>query len=257
MESLHDHAPAFGQTISGAMSRELHKTAQPLTILQGLLDFMLVRIATGDPTGNRTACTDGKAPRLVSCDDCKCLLQRASEEVPRLAGCFEEIRKLVGLQESPGDIDGFPLTPLVSDLVQNLSGDLIAADVTVVLDRQPNDDSMGVLVHASMSRVSALIRLVLTTLVNCLRAGDQIQIAIKTNDANAEIKLRLSRHFSTAERDALLGKLTSQLQFAQLLSTTVGGELRLSKLPDIVVLSLPKIPSRTTAQDRQRIAMYV
>ena len=30
---------AFDQTIAGAMSRELHKTAQPLTILQGLIEI--------------------------------------------------------------------------------------------------------------------------------------------------------------------------------------------------------------------------
>ncbi len=257
MESVHDPATDFGETISVAISRALHKTAQPLTILQGLLDFMLVRIATHDPTGKPGACAGAKAPLLVSCHDCKCLLQRASEEVPRLAGCFEEIRELIELQKSAGDVDSVPLTPLVTDLLRNLSGDLHAADVTVVFDERPSDDPMGVLVHASMSRVSALIRLVLTTLVNCLRAGDQIRIAIETNGANAEIKLRPSRHFSTGERDALLGTLTSQLHFAQLLSATVGGELRHSKMPDIVVLSLPKIPARPTAQDRQRMAMYV
>ena len=48
LELQRGSAATFHQTIAGVVSRELHKTAQPLTIVQGLLELMLARVSPVD-----------------------------------------------------------------------------------------------------------------------------------------------------------------------------------------------------------------
>jgi signal transduction histidine kinase len=256
LESRSAQNPDFDHTLAGAMSRELHKTAQPLTVLQGLLDLMLERISSGYGSGEN----DGRAGAEASLDNSneyKWLIKRAAEEVPRLTGCLEHVRKLAALQCGAGDVDNFPLSPLVTDVLQNLGSEPHAAEVTVAVKESANADSVRVMANASVSRVSAAIRLVLTALVNRLSAGDQIEIIIETDGSNAEIKFRPSRQFATAEQDFLLSSLPSELQFAYLLLGSVGGELRFSKTIDIVALSLPAVASRQVASGEQRKTLHV
>jgi signal transduction histidine kinase len=245
----------FDHTLAGAMSRELHKTAQPLTVLQGLLDLMLERISSGYSGENGEAA--GAEASLENSNEYKYLLKRAAEEVPRLTGCLEHVRKLAALQCGARDVDNFPLAPLVTDVLQNLGSDFYSADITVAVKESANADSMSVMVNASVSRVSAAIRLVLTALVNRLSAGDQIEIIIETDGSVAEIKFRPSKKSATAEHDFLLSSLPSELQFAYLLLGSVAGELRFSKTIDIVVLSLPAAAPRPVATAEQRKTLHV
>jgi signal transduction histidine kinase len=65
------------------ISRELHQTAQPLTVLQGLLELALLRSHTAEEYRN--------------------IIERAMEESRRVSGCFDHVRELVQLEEDrPG-----------------------------------------------------------------------------------------------------------------------------------------------------------
>ncbi|MGA7575457.1 MAG: hypothetical protein WCA97_15840, partial [Terriglobales bacterium] len=192
LESHDDRAAAFEQTIAGAMSRELHKTAQPLTILQGLIELMIARTSSGDSCGKFHKHGGEEALRMAGCDECRLFLERAGEEVPRLASSFESVRNLAALQRPAQDVAVFPLAPLVTDVVQDLGRDFELAGITVTVDRfddRPGDSQdasrNGLLVNASSSRVSTAVRLVLSMLVDCLRAGDQVWISIETDGGNA------------------------------------------------------------------------
>ena len=255
-ELSRDRAAAFDQTIAGAMSRELHKTAQPLTILQGLLEFMAARVSTGDDCKTFLERAGKEAPRLAACDECRCFLKRAGEELPRLASCFEDVRKLAGLQRPARDVAEFPLLPLVTDVLQTLRGDL---DISVVFDAPRNGESMKVTVNASHSRVFTAVRLVLTTLVDGLSAGDRIDISLEMAYSSAVLRFRPSRQspLAGAEHDSLLSTLTSQLEFAELQLASVGGELRVDNTPDMVVVSLPAVVPLSDGHDRAGEKMHV
>lgn len=259
MESQRDRDTAFDKTIAGAMSRELHKTAQPLTILQGLLEFMTARVSAGDECSKFIERAGNDAPQLVGCDECRCFLKRAGEELPRLATYFNDVRKLAGLQRPARDITHFPLSVLVKDVEQNLRSDLYIAGITVVVDVEPNAGGRSVMVNASHSRVFTAVRLVLTTLADCVYAGDRITISVGSDGSNAMINFLSSRHSSVAiaERDLWRRTVTAQLEYAQLLFASAGGELRLDEAPEIVVMSLPTVASAPANQDERGKAMHV
>jgi len=240
LESQCNGATAFDQAITAAVSRELHRTAQPLTILQGLLELMLSSVSTAE--------------------ECKSSLERAIEEVHRLTSCFDDVRKLVGLQRSASDIGSVPLSMLVADVLQNLRSQLDIAGIAVVFNTQPNEKSMNVAVNVSHSRVFNAVRLVLVTLVDCLHTGDQIKISIGRNDSNATIvfwPLRHSQPGVIEEQYLLLSARISRLEFAQVLFSSVGGEVHLNETSGVVVMSLPAAASQPATQDRQRRAMHV
>jgi signal transduction histidine kinase len=266
LESHDDRAAAFEQTIAGAMSRELHKTAQPLTILQGLIELMIARTSSGDSCGKFHKHGGEEALRMAGCDECRLFLERAGEEVPRLASSFESVRNLAALQRPAQDVAVFPLAPLVTDVVQDLGRDFELAGITVTVDRfddRPGDSQdasrNGLLVNASSSRVSTAVRLVLSMLVDCLRAGDQVWISIETDGGNAAIKFQLSRpsQVPISQHDLLPIALTSQLEFASLLFASVGGALSIGESPDLVVLSMPTVASPSAAQDMHRRETHV
>ena len=66
-----------GQAANSAISRELHQTAQPLTVLQGLLELALL-----------SSCT---------AEEYRGVIQRAIEQSRRIADGFDQLRKLVHL----------------------------------------------------------------------------------------------------------------------------------------------------------------
>ena len=188
LESQSGHGGGFEATIAEAMARELHKTAQPLMILQGLLEFMVLQA-----NGECGSCGESEEGlRSSGCTECKGLLERAGEELPRLANCFDEVRKLVGLQRAARDVKTFALAPLVSDVLRELSGDLYAAGVTGVVDVRPHEEPMNVAVEASVSRVATGIRSVVMALAERLGAGDEIE--------NLDRKRRRERHDQVSSR---------------------------------------------------------
>lgn len=68
------------QNISRNLSRQLHETTQPLSVLQGLLELALIESHTTD--------------------DYKHSIEKALEELARVSDCFEELRRLICLYGS-------------------------------------------------------------------------------------------------------------------------------------------------------------
>ena len=148
----------------------------------GFARFNADRISTGVTSGKSFESVSPEAPHSKSCHECKRSLERTRDEVSRLTSTFEDVRKLAGLQQPARDVTTFALSPVVTDSLQNLGNDFCAGDITVVMDACPDEDPRNVMVKASVSRLSAAIRLVLTALAKCLEAGGRIRVSIDTSD---------------------------------------------------------------------------
>jgi len=67
--------PAMDREVASAVSRELHQTAQPLTVLQGLLELSLLKSGT--------------------IEDYRSSLERAMNELQRVVAGFDHVRELI------------------------------------------------------------------------------------------------------------------------------------------------------------------
>jgi hypothetical protein len=238
LESPRESTITVDQAIVEAMASEIHKTAQPLTLLRGLLEMMLARVSN---TEDRRS------------------LEQAMEATHRVTTCFSDVRKLIGLKRPARDVVSVQLSPLVTDVLQNLARDLDIARVSVLFDGRPNVDGNGIWVNVSQSRVCFAIRFVLTALVDCLGAGDQIQVCTDTDGSHAQIKLWASKRRAKAalEHGNLGSMLGPQIQSVQVLLASTGAEVCLDESQDIVILSLPMAASYLTTPDGPRKAMHV
>ena len=71
--------PSLNLEIARAVSQELHQAAQPLTVLQGLLELSLLNSGT--------------------IEDYRSSLERAMDEVRRVVAGFDQVRELVRLTQ--------------------------------------------------------------------------------------------------------------------------------------------------------------
>jgi signal transduction histidine kinase len=83
----HRMDPGFDPATSGEISRELHRTAQPLTVLQGVLELALLSSHTTE--------------------EYRDIIQQALQQSLRISGCFDDVRALLHLQESRPDVTSF------------------------------------------------------------------------------------------------------------------------------------------------------
>jgi signal transduction histidine kinase len=77
-------AMALDQEIVGALSGGLHQAAQPLTVLQGLLELALIEPHTEDEYRHS--------------------IQMAMEQSQRVTGSFDHVRELVRLLQPESDV---------------------------------------------------------------------------------------------------------------------------------------------------------
>jgi hypothetical protein len=239
LDALGDATIRLDRAIVAAMPQLIHKTAQPLTLLRGLLELMLVRVSHVDERES---------------------LAEAVEAVRRLTTCFREIRTLAGLQRPEPDIAGFPLSLLVTDVLQKLESDIEIAGVNVLLHKQRNENVPGIWVNVPQSRASFAIRFVLTALLDSLHVGDRLQVFIDTDGSKAKINLRASTQQRPQEAGGfrqLLRMLAFQIESAQPLLASAGCEVYLDGAQETVVMSWPTTGCYLTTPDPQREAMHV
>jgi signal transduction histidine kinase len=62
------------EEVAGAMTRGLHRTTQPLTVIQGILELALLNAST--------------------VDEYKHAIEQSLEELQRVVDCFEQLRAL-------------------------------------------------------------------------------------------------------------------------------------------------------------------
>jgi hypothetical protein len=145
--------------IAKAASRELHDTAQPLTVLQGLLELALERAHT--------------------VDDYREALTAALSETARVTACFENVRQLVRLQQPAPDVCDFP----ISQSLQDVLGGSLAAKVEF-------NTATQVLVHASQGRVRQALSLLISYVT--FNGLDEVEISVESQAIAVEVKLRVS-----------------------------------------------------------------
>ncbi len=84
------------QQIVGTISRALHQTTQPLTVLQGTLELALLTATT--------------------VDDYKDAIERSLEEVRRVADCFGHLRTLLQPRQPAKDMKTFAVSSMIGEV---------------------------------------------------------------------------------------------------------------------------------------------
>jgi signal transduction histidine kinase len=82
---------AMNREIASAVSRELHQTAQPLTVLQGLLELSLLKSGTIEEYRNS--------------------LERAINELQRVMAGFDHVRELIHSTQPSSPLPSAALPP--------------------------------------------------------------------------------------------------------------------------------------------------
>lgn len=192
----------FHPALAKAASRGLHDTAQPLTVLQGLLELTLMQAET--------------------VDEYRESFTAALAEMARLTACFENLRQLMRLQQPAPDVCDFSISGALCAAVDGVR----ALGQEVVFDLPANSDQD--VVHASQGRV----RQTLTLLISgaALHSQDGIRISIESQDQAVSVRVMVAR----------LGEsLASSLEMARLVAASAGGEIRFIEIPVSVLLVLP------------------
>ena len=202
-EIQQDIAGDFHPALAQATSRGLHDTAQPLTVLQGLLEFTLMQAQTVQEY--RESVTTALA------------------EMSRLTACFENVRQLVRLQQPAADICDFSLT----EAARNVAGQFRSAGREVEIIVEPDSQYS---VRASPSRFGQALSLLISSVA--LRMRDRLQISIEElHSDQASVRIR------TAQID---DSISLNLEMARLVAASAGGELRSSEAPVSLLLVFPK-----------------
>lgn len=77
-----------GENMGRDLSRQLHQTTQPLSVLQGILELALIQAKTAD--------------------DYKRSVGQALDELERVCECFEDLRRLIHTFRSVDTVDPKP-----------------------------------------------------------------------------------------------------------------------------------------------------
>jgi len=86
-----ERTETMNREIASAVSQELHQTAQPLTILQGLLELSLLKSGT--------------------IEEYRKSLERAMDELQRVVAGFDHVRELIRSSQPPSQIQAAALPP--------------------------------------------------------------------------------------------------------------------------------------------------
>ena len=213
------------QEISDSISLGLHKTTQPLTILQGTLELALLNARTVDEYRNA--------------------IERSLEELQRVTDCVEHLRTITQLHQQVSDITTFPVSSTVKAVLASLKGPSVAAGLEFVLQSKISDgkDASGECVTLSPSRVSSALKMALSELLPLLDRGSKVAVLINVQSldilirANAACKVPLGAQGT----DPVSPPITPRQKLAQELAASAGGELTF--LPRGMLLRLPKVPS--------------
>jgi hypothetical protein len=202
-ESPLSEAVDFHPAIAKAASRGLHDTAQPLTMLQGLLELTLMQAQT--------------------VDDYRESLTTALTEVARVTACFENVRQLVCLQQPALDVCDFSISQTVKGVVDELR--TTGTKVVFSYGSTAKDD----LVRASQGRVRQSLSMLISAVV--LNSHKDVQVSIESRPQTLEVGLNTAGYQESP---------ASSLEMARLVAASAGGEIRCSETSGSISLILPK-----------------
>ena len=158
---------------SSAISHELHQTAQPLTVLQGLLELALL--------SSRTA------------EEYRDAIQRAMEQSRRISGCFDLVRRLFHFHQSALDVSSFSVSDMARDVVESVRDSYAVAGVECVF--HPLSQSYGYdVVTASEGRLLRALALILSNLPRWTSTGGSVEVAIDADFHHVLVRIQARKH---------------------------------------------------------------
>ena len=92
--------PSLNLEIASAVSQELHQTAQPLTVLQGLLELSLLKSGT--------------------IEEYRSSLERAMDELRRVVAGFDHVRELVRSNQPSSQLQSVAAPPPTERTAQHV-----------------------------------------------------------------------------------------------------------------------------------------
>ncbi len=145
------------QSITHALSRELRDAAQPLTILQGILEMMLESDCEKEVRNSTSL---------------------AMQQLRRLEVCFDHLRRLAHLQRPAHDVEEIAPSCLVEGVMAELQSSFSAAGIEwgLIKDGTRADERK---IKVSRDRVTSAFRLIFTALLKCLKEGDKVCVHLE------------------------------------------------------------------------------
>jgi signal transduction histidine kinase len=221
---------------STAISRELHQTAQPLTVLQGLLELALLTSSTTE--------------------EYRGVIQRAMEQSQRISGCFDEVRRLFHSDQPALDLSSFSVSDMTRAVVESVKDSYAAARVACEFNPLPHCQDSGLdVVNASEGRVSAALALILSNLPRWARAGGTVEVTVAADSQDVQVRI-VARQQGVEDGDGMASNrdlMTAPLQLARTMVTSTGGKVMEGKPEFSLLISLPKTHHNPEMYEIQRI----
>jgi hypothetical protein len=224
------------QEIFGAISRALHQTTQPLTVLQGMLELALLKAST--------------------VDQYKDVVERSLEELRRATDCFGHLRTLIQPHQPATDITTFAVSSMVKAVVASLKDNSAAAGVELVL--QPELGGRKGLgedhVRMSRSRVSTTLKMALSDLLQLLKSGTKVIVLIETEAMDVLIRVDT---LGSAQQGAQVTHIPLELtmprqELLRAMAASAGVELTFCSPSSGLLIRLPKVPSTSVCCEVER-----
>ena len=225
-----------GTVHSSLLSRELHQTAQPLTVLQGMLELALLSSFTTE--------------------EYRGVIQRAMEQSQRISGCFDLVRKAAHFHQPALDLASFSVSDMVQSVVESVRDSYAAAGVTCEFQPLAMSSVSGVdVITASEGRISAALALILSNLPRWTKAGGAVQVAVEVDcqDVRVLIYARQRSMEGDGARADDPGSMTAALHLARTMVTSAGGSVTYGEPGFSVLISLPKTQHNPEIHETQRI----
>lgn len=229
MSQGHQRTHGTDHGIAGAISQELHKTAQPLTALLGLLELSLQRAQTVQQYRHS--------------------VEKAIEQLQRVTDCFGHIRNIVGVQPS-SSTPRFKLRSLIDAVARDLQSKLDAAGVKLLLHPQAGvaDDLAEEEIAGSLSGHLYAMSLVISGLLTFLKSGDHIEISVEKDHSHVLLRIQSTSAAdpSSAVTNPEGESMATCLRLAQEMMAGNNSSLKVCHPPSTVFITLPRASAAVT-----------
>jgi signal transduction histidine kinase len=199
----------FDPAIARAASRTLHDAAQPLTVVQGLLELTLLQAR--------------------SVEEYRESVEAALVEMARVGDCFNKVRQIVRLQQPANDVVVFRMYHAVALALQELK--VASPDVELLVAPRVDQD----FVAASQSRTHHALSLLLSAATLALNGDRTLHLSFESLNETCVAHVR-----TTATSKKLHESIASAVEMAQVVGASAGGRIEISEVPFAVSLVLPK-----------------
>jgi len=163
------------QDTTAALSKSLHQLAQPLTVLQGILELASIEAR--------------------STNEFHRYLHRASEQLHEVISCYGQTRELLHVSGPIPEANYCSLRAVLQELVRGLRGILQSSGLELLLHPPAVVDREGVLgdfVGVSRTRVHLALSLLFSRLLFSMTKGDKMEILLETCASQVRIRIAAS-----------------------------------------------------------------